>query len=338
MPTAGIKGLRRLQLGKEATPGTAVASTALLDFNGTIKDDRELIFPDEAIGYLPGRTRTYTGKYGASLEMEGPLSFEQFPYILDASVAGATPTSDGTGSGMIYVYTFPTTTATPSTDLFTYTIEGGDNVAAEEMEFSYIDNFSLSGRFGEAWNLSATWKARQCSTSTFTPSSDVTVTTVESVLFTKTKLYVNATTDTIGTTEIAGSLIEAELSVDTGWSEKPVASGNLYFNDVKMIAPEILLTITMEHDSNSIAQKDAWRAETARLIRLNIFGTALASAGTTYTYKTVNIDLAGKWESWDKIDEIDGNDITKGVFRARYDTTAAFYARITVVNELTAMP
>jgi hypothetical protein len=338
MPTAGIKGLRRLQLGKEVTPGSAVASTALLDFNGTLQDDRELIFPEEAIGYLPGRTRTYTAKYGATLEMEGPLSFEQFPYILNACVGGVTPTTDtNPGTGYIYTYTFPTTTATPSTDLYTYTIEGGDNIQAEEMEFSYIDNFTLSGRFGEVWNLSATWKGRQCSTSTFTSSSDVTVSDVESVLFTKTKMYVDSTSDTIGTTEKVGSLIEAELSVTSGWSEKPVASGNLYFSDIKMISPEIMLTVTMEHDSNSTAQKDAWRAETAKLVRLNIYGTALSGAGA-YTYKTVNIDLAGKWESWEKIDEIDGNDIIRGVFRARYDTTAAFFAQIVVVNSVSALP
>ena len=51
---AGVKALRKVQLGLESTKGTAVAATALWRGTGTIEDKREVVFPDEDIGYLSG--------------------------------------------------------------------------------------------------------------------------------------------------------------------------------------------------------------------------------------------------------------------------------------------
>ena len=338
MAQPGITALRVINVGKEITPGTAVAATALLGFSGMIQDDREVIWPDEHVGYLSGRDRAYVSKLGATLELEGQATFEQLPYILDASVAKATPTTD-TGSGYIYTYTFGTNSAIETTDLQTFTIETGDNVEAEEMEYSYCSEFTLSGSFGEVWQLSATFHGRQASTCTVTPSTDITVSTVEEIHFTRTKLYIDAVgaSSDFGTTEITGSLVEASLNVNTGWVEKPVASGFLYFSGIKNVGSEITLDITLEHDANAIAQKTLWRAGTARLLRLSLIGASLSSSGA-YSTKTVNIDLAGKWEKFEKIGERDGNDILQGTFRARYNTTAAFYARAVVVNEVSALP
>jgi hypothetical protein len=58
----------------------------------------------------------------------------------------------------------------------------------------------------------------------------------------------------------------------------------------------------------------------------------LTTAGT-FTTKKVRIDLAGKWESFDKIGEVNGNDIVTGTFRAGYNPTAAKFAEIKVVNQ-----
>ncbi len=73
-------------------------------------------------------------------------------------------------------------------------------------------------------------------------------------------------------------------------------------------------------------------------MRLKINGSALTTAGSGYTYKTLIVDLAGKWETFDKIDEQDGNDIVTGTLRARYNSTAALFAEFVVVNELSSLP
>ena len=332
---AGVRALRRIQLGAESTgtPGTAVAATTRLWANGTIEDLRTVTFPQIDVGLLSGTDDQYVSKYLAAITTEGELSFEQGPYFCEAGIDNIAPTTD-TGSGYIYTYTISTTAqGAPRT----YTIEGGDDQEAEEMEYAFVKDMTFSGVPGEAWKISANWTGRQASTTTFTASTDAPIPTVEYALFSKTKLYIDETTDTIGTTLKSNTLLGAELKLTTGFQEVPAADGELYFSFIKQVMPEAILTITFEHDGTATAEKAKWRAGTARQIRLNCLGTALTSAGA-HTYKTFRINLAGKWEKFEKIDEQDGNDIIKATFRARYNSTAALFGSVLFVNELSALP
>lgn len=328
---AGIKALRRIQYGQESTgtAGTAVASTGTLRMNGTIEDLRETVFVDEQIGIIGGADRTYYPKLGGQLDVEGEATFEQFPIILGASIQDSTGVADGVGSGYVYTFNFPTTT---KNTIFTYTLEGGDDNEAEEVEYCYVSEWQLSGRYGEAWNLSATWLGRQVSTSTFTASTDAVLYAVDEMLFGKTKLYIDDDTGTIGTTLRSNTLMEATLSYTSGWIQKFTADGVLYFSRIEQVGDECTLEITFEHDAIGTAMKSAWRAGTGQAVKLLIEGSALTSSGT-YSVRTVVINLYGKWESFDKIDEVDGNDIIKGTLRCRYSTNAGAKGSIVVVNE-----
>lgn len=134
----GAKALRKIQLGRETTAGTAVAATTVWRGLGTIEDQRETVFPEEDVGYLGGLDRNYIPVLEAGLTMDPvPATFEQLPHILEAGVKTATPSQDGTaGSGYSYTYTLPTTS---KNTLKTYTIEGGDDQQAEEMEYSFVE-------------------------------------------------------------------------------------------------------------------------------------------------------------------------------------------------------
>lgn len=331
----GIRALRKVLIGKESTgtPGTAVAATTALRMTGVIEDLREVVFPTEDVGLLSGVDRAYVPKLLAGMSIEGEATFEQLPYFLEAGIEHTSPTTDtGTGTGYIYTYTLPTTAQKSPR---TYTLEGGDDQEAEEMEYSFIKDFTLSGNAGEAWKVSSNWTGRQSSTCTFTPSTDAAIPTVEEILFSKTKLYIDTTT--MGSTLVSNTLLSAELKVATGFQEVFTAEGNLYFTFVKQVQPEVILTITFEHDGSATAEKALWRAGTARLIRLTALGSALSVAGA-HTYKTLQINLSGKWEKFEKLDEMDGNDIIKGVFRARYNSTAVTFGSVVVVNELLSLP
>jgi len=120
---AGVKALRRIQVGIESTgtAGTAVAATTTLRMTGTMEDLRETTFPEEEIGLLGGSDRNYVAKYLAAITTEGEATFEQVGYILGAGVQDSTATTD-TGTGYIYSYSLPTTAQRVP---FTYTIEGG---------------------------------------------------------------------------------------------------------------------------------------------------------------------------------------------------------------------
>ena len=75
---AGSRALRKLQLGQEGTAGTAVAATAIWRGMGTIHDIREVVFPEEDVGYIGGTDRSYIARYWSELSMpEVEATFEQ---------------------------------------------------------------------------------------------------------------------------------------------------------------------------------------------------------------------------------------------------------------------
>ena len=331
---AGIRKLRKLQIGLEASTdqGTEVDATTYLRLNGTIEDARETNHPDEDVGYLWGTDRSYNAKEQAILTTAGEATFEQLPYILNAGVKGVAPTTDtGTGTGYIYTYAFP---QTDTDTIYSYTIEGGDNQGAEVVTFGFVPEFTLSGEIGQSWMVDATWNGRTVTASTYT--AGLSLPAVEEILFTKTKLYIDNDSDTIGTTQITSTLINANLAVSL-WRPVWTADGQLYFTFVKVSQPEATLTMTFEHNSSAITEKGLWRLNTNRLIRLKVEGSALTAAGT-YTYKTMIIDLAGSYSKWDKIDEIDGNDVISCTFEVGRNATYGSSGSITIVNELSALP
>ena len=331
---AGVKALRKIQLGKESAAGTAVAATALWRGEGVGTDTTLVEFPPEDVGILGGTDRAYIPTVGGEVTMEGPATYEQLPYILEAGVELETGTVDSGASATpyIYEYNFPTTA---QNTLRTYTIEAGDDQQAEEIAYCFVREFNLSGNAGEVVNVSATWQGRQWSTTTYTGA--ISVPTVEEILFQKAKLYIDDTDTYPATTQKSNTFLNFDLSVTTGIQAINTGDGELYFSFTKQIMPEIVLQVTFEHDATAVAEKAKWRAGTARSVRIEVTGSAAAVAGDNYTYKTLFIDLVGKWETFEAIGEQDGNDIVTGTLRCRYNGTAGALGKFTVVNELSAL-
>lgn len=337
----GIKSLRQIQLNREDVQGAATTDFTPWRGTGTLEDTRTVVFPEEDIGIFGGTDRQYTPKTSGQLVFDAaPATFEQLPHLFDAGFYNATPTTD-TSSAFIRTYTLPISSSDvkDSTDLMTYSIKAGDNEEVEQCHFGFVSEMSLSGTAGEALMVTATMQTREVTTDG-DGFETVSIPTVEEILFSKGSLFIDATDTDHGTTQVSKTLIAASLDIDTGWTAVDTADGNSYFSFIKQVQPEITLNVTFEHNDDAIAEKAAWRAGTARLIRLEFEGTALSTtdAAATYDTNTLRIDLAGKWEKFDKLGERDGNDIVTGTFRARYNATAAHYAVFTIVNETETMP
>lgn len=332
---AGVTSLSKILFGREAVAGTAVPCPTYWRGLGFPKDDRVVTKVDEQVGILGGTTRQYVGQLGATFALTAtPATFEQVNHIFEMGLETDAPANDGSGSGKIYEYDFPTTSQLTNK---TYTIQGGDNQQAEQMEYCFVKDFTLEGEQGGSWMVAANVTGRQLATGTFT--STATIPAVEEILFSKTKLYIDAAGGTIGSTQKSNTLMKASLKCTTGWVPlMPGGDGNLYFPATKNVGDVTELQITYEHDGTSVAEKAAWRAETGRLIRLKAEGSAFTTAGTTYTYKTLIIDLAGTWRTFDAITGQNGNDIVTGTFDVDYSETDAFKGKITLVNTLASVP
>ena len=327
-----VKALRKIAIGKETTAGTEVDTTTIWRGTGTIEDKGVPILADEDVALMMGTDRTYIPKLEANLTTEQEATFEQSPIVYDAGLKTVAGVQDGTGSGYIYTYPFPTNAAN---SISPRTIEGGDDAGAEIMLYSHVEKFKLSGKGGEAWKLSADWVGRDVNPTTFTAGA--TLPTVTTILFSQSYLYIDAIGSSAGTTTKSNTLLAADLDVDTGQRGVPTADGNLYFGFVKQVKPTAELKITFEHDATSIAEKANFKAQTPRIIRIKTVGPALTTNGSAYQNKTQIIDLCGKWTQFDKIGEQNGNDIITATFSGRYDTTAAQAGQILIVNELSAL-
>jgi hypothetical protein len=319
----GVKKLRRIQLGRETTAGTEVNATATWRGTGTIEDVTVVSFPAEDVGRYPGTTRSYVaGEMGRLTMDETPATFEQILHVFDAGINASTADRDGDSGGYRYTYVFPTTV---SDTLMTYTIEAGDNIEEEQMLYSFVEHFTLSGAPGEAVMLSADWIGQQVSTGTFTSTCADTLLEVEEVLFTKGKLYIDHDTFTggVATTQAQATWLEFTMDVKTGWQPVTTADGALYFTYIKNIGPEIMLDLVLEHNATSLAEvKDTWKTQEGKLIRMTFEGSTFTTTGTSFTKHTLRVDLAGKFEKVEKIGERAGNDVLEATFKGAYSKDA----------------
>ena len=324
---AGIKALRKIQIGKETTAGTKVDADIVWRGTGSIHDNMELIFPKEDIGMLVPAGRSYVARYEAGLTLdEVEATFEQLPHLFEMGIESVTPTGT-TSFTYTYVMPFASTDLVASTDLATYTVEAGDNVAEEEFAFGFARSIQLTGSAGQAVMMSAEIVGRQVEPGTFT--TGIALQTVEEILFSKGKLYIDNVGAFPATTQISNQLLGMSLSINTGWLPVYTADGALYFSFIKQTTPEVTLQITFEHDTTAVAEKAAWRAQTPRIIRIKFDG----SDG-----KSLAIDIAGKWESFDVLGEQDGNDIVSGTFRGTYNATVGGMFQVAIANLLAALP
>lgn len=336
MPTGGIRALRKLQFARnvDSDSGDAIPATTIWRGTGTLEDARDLHFIAEDVGILSGTDRTNTSALNAKLALDAtPATYEQLPHILEMNVQTATPTSDsGNGSGWIYNYVIPTTAGNT---IKPYSIQGGDNIQAEVANFMHGTDFTLSGEEQKEWMMSSNLFGRTVVPTTFTPG--LVIPAVDELNFGQTKLYIDPDSNSWGTTLFSNTLLQASLKYTSGLIPKFTADGQLYFSWVQTTMPDIVLTMTLEHDSGSVTEKANWRNELPRLIRLLNQGPALTTPGI-YTYKTMIIDLAGKWLKFTKIGERNGNDVYETTFQGRYNATQASSGRILVVNELSVLP
>jgi len=332
----GSTRLQFIQLGRETTGagrGTEVDATVVWRGLGGIEDDLEIVNPEENVGYISGTTRQYIPKVRALLHMdEIEATFEQLPHIFEASIEREAGSADGAGSGYIYEYNGPTI-AQP--DVATYTIEGGDDSGEEQFTYGFVEEWTLSGTAGEAVMVEAEWVGREVAPGTKTAIVGLPV--VEEILMSKGILSIDSTANAHGTTPVAAQWLEFELSYSSGLIDMYTGDGQKYFGFINCEGPEDELTVKLLHSTAAVAEKAAWRAGTVRKIRMDFTGTTVATSGTAYDAKHLIIDLSGKWEKWDVLDDEDGASTVEGTFIARYDPVTTHFFTATVVNTLASL-
>ena len=186
--------------------------------------------------------------------------------------------------------------------------------------------------------VSADWYGREVSDTTKTPA--ISIPPVSEIIVNSGKLYIDEPGGSVGGTLVSDTLFEIDLDIVTGMQEFWAMDGSNDFSFDKYSAEveALVLKLTYEHNASAVLEKAKYRSQTDRLIRLLFEGPDLATPGTTYSKKTLQVDLAGFYNTWEPLDENQGNDIVKVEFIIAYNVTAALKAEFTIVNELSALP
>lgn len=317
--------MRRTQLGREVTAGTAVAATTYWTGPTTKTDGSVITIVQEAIGQYADRGTTYLADLGVQgLTMENhPLNLEEILHIFEAGVDEVTPTGNDP-----YTYEYILPGGSTDAAVQTYTIEAGDSVQAEEMAYCIVTSFTISGGKNAALMAQANWQGRQWGTSTFTGA--LTVPTVEPIIFNTGALYLDDSGGTVGTTQVSSSFTSFTLTVQTGLGVFQTADGNLYFTAEKRINPSWTLAITAEHTSdwNISNERGNFRNRTMRLVQCDFTGTSS---------RQLTIDGAGIWTSFSDGDA-DGNAIINATMQGVNSSTDSLFLTTTIINGLASVP
>lgn len=330
----GRKRLRRIQLGLEVTPGTAVVETTRWRGEGAIEDQTAVETVAEDIGLLGGADRTNIPKVMGALALaDTPATFEQFPILMAMAFGGPTSGSaDGAGTDFIYQTTIPTTAA-PT--IRTSTLVGGDDAEQERMAYVHATKVTLKGAAGEASKMGGTLAGRQVARYA-TGFAAASIPAVEDALTSRGRVYLDAIGGAYGTTQLQAVILGYEINFGAMWIPKFTMDGELYFTMAVYTDHEITGKLTVEHDTaaqGATGLKADWRAQTPRLLRIDITGNAVASAGTAYTNKHIIVDLPIKITKVGALEDKNGNSIVTADFVSKYNVTAGNAGKVIVVNE-----
>jgi hypothetical protein len=331
----GAIQFRKTQLGLENPKGTSAAATALMrQVFGTLTDGRVIQVHDENIGYLPRLDRTTTTQLGATIEMaETDLTFEQGPYPFSAGVkdvvSGAA--NGGTTNGYKFVYTAPTTAA-PT--LKAYTIECADDIQEYEVPYCQATTINLSGAPGENVKISSTWNGQQVVKSTSTTLAPA---TVEAIPFEKGKIYLDAIGGTMGASQLSGTWLGFDLTINTGVTHTHTGDGQLYFSIEEFSIPTMTGSFTFRHNANGVAQYDDYVVEATKKLRMEWLGSALTGAGGTFANKALRIDAAIKILKATPLGDLNGQTIITLEWEALMNVSASLWYEITFCNLLAAL-
>ncbi|MEM7133431.1 MAG: hypothetical protein AAF702_44455 [Chloroflexota bacterium] len=313
-----------IQLGREVTAGTAVAATEKWrgEFSMLV-DNQAIETVEEQVGLYISPERTYTAWESAELQIPStPLTYEQVPHVFEAGLLTVTPTGAGPYT---YDYVVPVLTR-PA--IQPYTIEGGnadiqgDN---QEMPYSFVTSFRLSGTIKQSWMMESTWMGQRLVPSTLTPA--LPLLDVEQALFGNTQLFIDPSGGTIGTTQLNGVLMQAEINcTNTGIQEVPTADGTNYYSQHKLVGPEMdfSLTFELEDTANAVdTARAAYRAQTPQLIQLLVPGTG---------GRSIRMRMTGRYTDFPSYTNDNGNTSVQIGGTVSYNSTDNLFFECQVIN------
>lgn len=327
-----------MQYAPEASFGVDVPTTRL--FLGDVEWNEELEFyrdmTPRGIAATPGGVGIITHR-GTTLKLGGNIGCQ---YIMLPLLSGLRNVASPTGAGADKTWTFARSSlavSNPTLDSFTFEkveSDGTTNHIAVACHAAMCTRLGIQVAKGEPMKWNSDWFARATLVETLTAAitaqanHDASMIMAESV-----KVYLDTTYAGIGTTQLVGVVVSADLDLAFATKQVQTIDGttNLDYVTYKNETLGGTFKLTMELNAVSAALITSWRANTAQYFRIK--GTGAALGASNYS---VQFDFAARYTGSYGISADGENVIVSLDMELIYDTTGAQIVTAVVVNDLAA--
>lgn len=321
--------LRVVQLATENTWGTAEDATAkLMAVTNASLSVADEVYQPAAIGTLaPATTSVHMRQHGEGT-LEQDASYQDICYWMEGLFGTVTPS---TAPGTTYVRDYEASLLAVTTPV-EYTLEYGCTDAEYNLAGALVTGLNISGEAGDVWKMSIEIMGQALSTKALT--TGLSTRDVDLIRMADTTFYMDAWDGTIGSTEVAATLISFDLSADPQRHLKDFA-GSVTPQSYGDSVWESQLTTVLEFNASAKALVDALvtPALVQRQLRLS------AAQGTGATARQAVIDFAGTLiEGAELFSDRDGNMTVSLTWNGTYNDSLGNFLKASVRNELAALP
>lgn len=302
----GLSALRKIQVGKEATPGTAVAATTQLVGKMTMRPNYAIYRPDDHdTGLFSEYYRSEIVGQQTTGTFESDFNFEQAPILLGMAVKGGV-----TAVGDTYDFT-PTLNSAWNPD--TYTLYFGDNQQVYQIPMTFATNLTISGSVDEPVMVSADLWGQQMTTGTFGVGVSI-PSTLECAKTNLATVYVDSAWADLGTTELAATVLDFSWQITEGVEAIKYLNGQLYADAMTEKKRHVELDLTLAHNDNYTGTiLPAFLAQDKVFVSISIDGS-----------DTKNLTLQGSFvvDNPESLADQNGQDIVKVKLISEFDATS----------------
>ena len=324
---AGELWRQTFQIGKETTPGTAVAATRKMYFN--VDDSRLSREREPRPKKFATQSRDNVRAMTLGSEVVGgtvslPLSSSEIIELLLMALRGGVT---GVQQTAAYLWTF-----TPGETLDSATLEWYDGARGWQMAGAYVNKLQIAGSVNDETKITAELFGMTMNQQSITAGlSDRTPDFIEGW---ETKLFVDDFGATPGTTQVTGTLKNWDVSIENNLSRKYFAENTQSAGAIIIGELSVKAKFTIEASpAFALTEFNNWDGETKRLVRLD-FGNNDVISGTEK--KFVTVDLPGAWDAYDLGGTDEGTRTYELGLQYIYDPTNAFGLQIRCQNDRSA--
>lgn len=323
---------KKLQVGRETTPGTAVTPVRVMytDWQSNfVKPLQDL--PSQSGTYDDGGSPVYARQEPPTFSGSSLLTFHDI--VAWAQLAIDNVLTGGVGdAGTPKAYTWVFAPNVNSDNLASWTVEHGDPGNVYKSDQFFLNSWTLRVQPDQDGGWMFDWEAmaRTWTTSTYTAS--IPARRPEVIRAPGTLVWVDDTT--IGTTAATGKIIDFSVACGINRHLKPFmeTDGDYPANRHGRGRLTFDATMTVEFDTDAEFAKFRSGNPVERKVRLKREGSQIH--GSPVVNNSAQIDLYGYYNAIDVNGDREGNRVATFGIQGRRNLTAGHAVQLTVVNDI----